>query len=1373
MLECLNLDNPDIQEWIKKEGIVTTYSEYLNRGELPNYKDWTGKTVTTEQAKELLDIFLPIDNFKIDKLSNLMDSLPVNTAAAYLQQVLYLSENPQKADVYEEGFHAIMDTLVSEEEKKQVLKAGQYVLGNRLKKEGTTINNYVKELVAKYPTIYGKMSKEQALERAFEEEIASMFVDSFNNKNYLKEESELKKQLSPLFGDNAEMIAKILSKIFRFFKSLFSKYEQNRDTIDVFFSDIKAGKYKGKSVNGDGSTIPSTRLLELSIDEYDEDIEEEVSYTKGYTSEDTQRVVRNIGSIFFQLEAERVYPTVDERVRESIKLFFKLDKDFSNVDILSDSNTEAFNGLVEDVKEYVEVFSSIVDFESETAESEEETTNEFAKFDSSSNENSTFESSYSKQLKLRIGKTGRVKDVFYKEDTGLDFPIKLIESVNVLNVYYSFARSLGNTSSDKDRWNRLYAFSKLEGNPDAKAFVDTLLYDLFRDKVDGNLEFDTAVKKIKELYDSKTSGFLIFPEEGLETISSVNSSIINGILKGFDLWKRSEYVMTWDNTLKESALFDANLENVKKSQYNNWVANLQNKYEIKPANYESKSYSYAQANTVEKFNEYYQSIRNFFIDHNIQVSDAYLKYSLLANTLDVNSLIQDNSELASLYKDFKIPLSLTITPERWGYIKKGIIGYMETGNESFITGVVNGKKNLDLGIEGQLNSIAEGNGYFDERIPDNTFKSADGKTKYNYQNKTFFLQKINEILKNPTDRDVYRTKIGDGYLTEGQEFIDENYLFKNFSTKEWKSYFTNGDIKTFSANGLRQSDSIPGEKEKRESDGVSAGDMSTRDFSVYLLNTAVANKLGSSSMTGVYVGNFEASKTYEFVNLPFIEDLIDNKNGASDKAIDLIKEEFRKEYERIRKYSQTINTDNKFTKYNTGKLLKVEYDNEGNYFYLPYKESKGIRTVDFGNFRAMQFSDHVANLADDSAFTLSKEDIESLNTILNSTKEDVVSATVELSNNLISSALLNKEFEMDSEVIKTGLETISNNFVDYLNEQGVINNNENVLLDKIYENTNKKYGFKEGDLSGNIKKMILSNMFNTMFLNQLLHGDQALLYKNDQVDMFKRFKGRNAAINSFNTSTIAPDLGIEEEWNEMNVVVHSEIESKSGIDGENIDQADAQNYTTTKYMRYAMYSMGRLTKDHSQLLDYIEQGEDTTILESKIFNMSLFTPILKTVFFDGYTYLKKSDFMLSKRLTSTFKKLSEEDMSNLSSYGKEVNNRWRPVKGATKEVVKWSDGNYYEVIPRPDKAELHNRRKAMEGWRYTEATDSWTYTGNEIMLSMPISASKMLNVNTLKGHDLRSEELDKSVRKIDLKYYGLQLIQHYHNKQETYQLIQH
>jgi len=1395
MKDCLMLDNLDVQEWIDKEGINTTYEEYLKKGYLPDYKDWTGKEVSTDTAKDILNSFFGLDTFNVQvkDFSNLMYSLPANTAAAYLQQVIYLNQNPQKADVYEEGFHAIMDVVISADEKKEVLKAGQSVLRARLKSEGKTINQYIKELVTKYPTIYGRLSAEKALERAFEEEVASMFVDSFENKNYLKQEFDLSKKLSPFFGDNAKSIAKILSKIFKFFKDIYNKFLGNQDTLSLFFQNIKDGKFKNNNKvidsNGDNNIVPFTRLLELYTTRFNRISKKETQFlSHSLTSEATQRVIRNVGAIFFQLEGAKLFNTVAERMDESIDLYFKLEEDFKEIDLNSEVNATALEGLKEDVKEYIEVFSSIVDFDSDTVENEEETPNDFAKFDSSANESSTFENSFSKQLKLRIGKTGRVKTIHnydYKGE-GTIYPIKLIESVNVLNVYYSFARTLGNTSSDKERWNRLYAFSNLKGNPDAKAFVDTLLFDLFHshERMEEHVgkEFHVIVEEIKKLYVAKVAGFNIFPENGI-TISSTNAMIINSILKGFDLWKRSEYILKVNTISRQTELFDANLESIKNSQYKTWVNSLQEIFNVDAKNKDNKQYveveqiKWENPETTQSFNDLLNRLKSYFGNLNIQLSDEYLKYSILSPMVDSKREIvfENDPALRSLFTNFKIPNNALLTPDTTAQINTRVKRFMVAGD-------INNVTNFKQGMVRYLKSIAEGNGYFDERIPDNTFKGADGKTKYNYQNKTYFLQKIDEILKNPTKALTYKTLIGKQlneetqqyeniYLKEGFEFISDNYLLKKFAN-EYKAAIDAGDIFSFSANGLRQSDSYTDmatmQTVTTESDGLSVGDMSTRDFAIYLLSAAVTKKESAAATTPIYVGNFEASKTFEFVNLPFIKGLFTGEK-VSTVAIDLVKKEFEKEFNRIVRYAKNINTT-KYDKYNSSSIAKITYgtDTLKDFFYIPFTLKNGKKQVNFSAFRSMQFSDHVGNLIDDVHYNLSQEDQDKINSILNDASSDTTEFTTKdftLQDNLLTKALLGKPFDVSNEIVETGINNVLNGTLDYIKEEGIIDNQNNLLLDNSYEKANTNFEFKDNALQGNIKKILLSNMLNTMFLNQLLHGDQALLYKNDMVDMFKRFKGRNAAINSMNTSTIAPELGIDKVWESMEVIVHDEIKGISSIDGKPIDKADAQNHTTVNYMRYAMYSLSRLTRDYSQLFDIIEQGEPISAkLEKKIFDLSLYIPVLKTVFADGYTFFKKSDFMLTKQLTSLMNPITKEFAETQGDF---INGRWKHKIGATVETVRWSDGSYYEVVPRPEKnttkEPLHDRRKAMEGWRF--ANDGWSYSGREIMLSMPISASKMLNLNTLKGSDLKSDKIEGSIRTIDLKYYGLQVeSSHPHDK---------
>ena len=1397
-MNCLDLNNNDVQEWISKEGIETTYKEFLDKGYLPDYKDWDGK-ISIPSAKLLLDKFLPIDSFRIETLSNLMYSLPVETQAAYLNQVIYLSEHPKKEDVYEEGFHAIFDTLLNTDEKKQALKAGQAVLANRLKKDGITINQYVKDLVNKYPTIYGALKGEDRFNRAYEEELASLFVDSFEYKNEFNSEFELTKKLQPLFGDSAKSIASIINKVFIFFKKLFQMYDANRDTINTLFNQIKNGELKGRVIKGENATtVPATRLLNLYNTEYDDFLEEDIkTITHALTSEETQKVIRNVGAIFFQLEEAKVLPDFDSKINEAIKLYFELDKEFNSVDINSNDNKESIDYLKEDVKDYIKTFSSLIDFEDESVESEEETSTEFAKYNSSANESSAFDSSYSRQLKLRIGKTGRIikyeengvlKSYYTKTVNGKEIKLKLIESVDVIKVYYAFARALGNTSNDEERFNRLLKFADLSDNTDTKAFVDQLLYDLFASKVDyikdTQDDFDAKVAEIKRLYGLQAPGFIIFPKNDDDvTISSNNASIINSILKGFDLWRRTDIIVTFDAVNKIAKAFDVNLNNVQNIQVNQWLANIEDN---KLSNFKPTIYNtFGGITTLETLDRVVNDIYNTLDKSGIKLSRNYIKYSVAKEATkgildnDTQDTLLSNSEIIDLLNNFKLPETTVLTKDVLGFIYTGLNNYYETGNVKVLSDFSN-----KASIKGRLQDIAQGNGYFDENIPDNTFKGADGKTRYNYQYKTYHLQKIDEILKNPTNLDTYKVLVAkDEYLEEGMEFIKDNYLFNKFNT-DYKDKIAKGEIYSFSASGLRQQDvyKIDGKEVKVESDGESIGDMSNRDFMIYLLNLAAGLGTNSKGTLPVYFGNYEASKTYEFINLPIIKNLLDDENRLTELGINLFKAEIEKEYNRIKKLSQG-NIDTIYTKYNSGNRIKIN-NPDGSHFYIPFTEKNGVKTINFANFRGQQFSDYVGGLLDDRHYNIPDDILTTLNTLINKpdTTEFTLDSPLDVGDNLLMNAILGNNIPDINDSVKSNVENILDNTINMFESEGIIGNVEDnkgktkydvILLDNFYNGNknNAEFGFKTNDLKGNLKKTIVSSLLNTMYANQLMQGDQALLYKNDAVDMFKRFKGRNAAIVSFNTSTIAPKLGIYNKWITLDYVVHSEVEAKSGINLGGIDQADAQNYTTVNYMRHALYSLGRLTPEMAKVLDAIEQGEDISKWDKQIIELELFTSVLKTVHFDGRNYLKKSDFMLSKRLTSKFNKITEQEAllhgnlivteeivkdKTVKSYKWELKKPKDGKPGATKEIVRWSDGSYYEVVPRQEKLLLHDRRKVMEGWRYKDKDNSWTYTGKEIMLSMPISASKMLNRNTLKGHDLKAVK-DENVNTLDLQYYGLQV----------------
>ncbi len=448
-MNCLNLEDRDVKQWVDNVGLVTTYAEFLKNGYLPDYSQWkqynTG--ISMEETRDVLNSILPLDKFQIKPLTDLMDSLPLETVGAYLNQVIYLTENPSKSEIYEEGFHAIFDKLVTEEDKQVLLKASQSLLANRLKKQDKTINSYLKEIESKYLEVYNNQSKEDKLKRLFEEELAGMYVDSLQYNNPFIYQKNIKDTLKSVIGESlADKVSQVLTKLFQLFKSLFKMYDRERQTIDLFFKEINEGKYKNAPIikGYNSQTVPFTRLLELVAEKESKLLKKTVNVVKVFTPEQTQSAIRNIGAIYFQLESEKLVSKQEDRINKAVELYFELMNEYNSgyykdINIDSDKNKEAVDYLKQDIKEYIDEFKSIVDFDSDVIESEEETSNSFNDYESSADEKDPFDSSYSRQLKLRIGKTGRVVYLKQKQIEGKDVYLKLIESVDVHKTYYAIA----------------------------------------------------------------------------------------------------------------------------------------------------------------------------------------------------------------------------------------------------------------------------------------------------------------------------------------------------------------------------------------------------------------------------------------------------------------------------------------------------------------------------------------------------------------------------------------------------------------------------------------------------------------------------------------------------------------------------------------------------------------------------------------------------------------------------------------------------------------------------------------------------------------------------------------------------------------------
>jgi hypothetical protein len=729
------------------------------------------------------------------------------------------------------------------------------------------------------------------------------------------------------------------------------------------------------------------------------------------------------------------------------------------------------------------------------------------------------------------------------------------------------------------------------------------------------------------------------------------------------------------------------------------------------------------------------------------------------------------------------------------------------------------------GALGRVKRMARGNAIFDEAVLESSYKNAEGKSVYAHQSKTFHLEffrwfqqpsltKLKQIQKGNRTLVRFDEAGQPVYLAEDADFYQSNYFLNQFLANPlWQRHRTK--FTHFSIDGIRGQELIGtgagqvfAKKDGDRTDGLTFKGMSPREFDTYLANSfftgmekawemgvvqrAIGGKLervGTKPdliLTPVYLGNLETAGTADLMQVPFIDRLLLSNGALSTKALGLLKEEIRKEYDRIQRSHKNlfaiepvdgqqtpavrrIQPEYEFDNYNTGKTALATYTDASGTHYL-------VVPKDAGSYRTLQFSDSIRGLIDESYMRLRGEQPISDN---------------HWQYNLVVQALKGVPFNELSfldDVLQKGVKRILDAHWQHVLDNGLVTlpqnaygTNGHTLLDPGYFKANPETGFLDAGkpvyqehgfkqvgyridvpaLRHNLGSKFLSDYLNVLSLNQLIHGDAALLYKNDGADMFKRFKGRNGAIISFATHILIPEWGIDRPNDYFRYGILSEREGTSDIDGKGVDEADAQNWESVQARRRALHGMGRLDAFQARMLDKIESGQQLTLAEEKrlLASGQVYNP-LKTVAFDGQHYLKKSDSMLSRQLTSLPTQISRADFEALGGridpYGRTYYDGLPTLPdGDLSSYVAGNERKYMVWSARPDTAKLHTMRMRLAGFLKTESGWQYQGKGNELDLLMPVSASKMLNRNVYTGDDV-GQLAEENVNRIDLNYYGLQ-----------------
>ncbi len=1320
-MRCLN-PNRNTFDFAANIGANSTFDFFKNStySNLPEFKVFANNnTIVYSQAalENIIEKFLPKNVFAVQHLNRIVQQLPVESKAAFFKDVLYFGENVSKEDVAEETFHAIFQRLIPSNIRDRYLEEGKGLVEN--------VDQKILELKASQPIIYGNLTKDQAKERVIEEAIAAAYVDYFV------------KNTTPT--DKKNGVLTLLSNLFKWLRNLFYSAKQNESDLELFFGDILKGNFAKSTVqNTNESEVPTLRLVEYTgVDDNG------FAVRKTLNNKESDGMIASIASIVIELDdklSAEQKDNLDLKTR-SKRISFAINKlrDFylKNGDNFKASALEIYSKtffnketkkpdkeispslqhLKEDVNKYLNVVTGRVQQEEKEVDEDDEA--ELLGSDTIAANEKGFDG-LSAWIRNYISTTG--KEIGSFEIDGVENMIKIFEVIDKGKIYYSLARAMQNSTTEIERLYKLVEIASLGTNSDTRILVTRVIRDVrSTNSTDSDRKvFDDFQKDVRDLYrtwksDKVTHRAII---NQIPNLNKDKQFILQTLLQGFNLWNRENYQVNVD------------------------IEKLEGKDVITTKAYPANQNSATEVQ-IQMWENYFDDVRDG-IDvgrvSDLQVDIANGK-NLFNNLTEVFSMLFGGMDasyinyLTNPSNDNSIggTYSNTGTLADVAEILK-VVGEDLKVKESILF------KNED-GAVARLKKLAVNTAKVNERVIESTYKDAENKTRYSYQNKTFQLFMFNEFF-NSNHIEEYKNKItsntlyeySDGkFLTQASRFLYDNTNVETkkglnhvlFSSEKWKEALSNGLY--YSIDGLTT-----------KIGAATFGGMENRDFFLYKLHLQFQRT--NNGMQPIHINLMESKRTASFKELMIVEGLYDN-NGLTEKASKAFSLEILKELKRmhdekpkviswlqqivsksvpedrvveltrksVMEASSVSAAEGIIEKYHTGKYKVVLDENNHVVDFI----------VDSKQARAFNFTDNLKGF-------LSAKQFEELKEKFFNTTQTFDQVFENLSNNTNFLASVKKGLneyiqEYETEIQKSkGTLPVNTRF-----------GNLNDLKNRTKEQESQ------------FRNDALSQWLNTMWVNQLLNSDSALTVKNDGADFVKRAGGQNAAIQSLVTTFIPPasyNITEADDLSKTRYVVGTDPKGivsfkpkKENGKTNDVDSTDAQSYNTVHAYRKYLYGIGKLSNEIAQLLNKVELGvpfsnEDIQLMRER----GTYLNVLKPVGYDGFFYFKTGTLMLSRELTSHW------NNQNVS----------REILFKEGRFTELNDENNW--VPKRGREALHNLRIAMEK--------------NNVDYYLAQTASKQLTINKLtKEFDKFSdtlqsdEEFQSSINVMDTNFFGQQM----------------
>lgn len=1256
-----------------------------------------------------------------------------------------IQTSAEAAFKYHEAFHAVFTLFLNDEQIDKLLSLARYQVVNKLKTEGKNLSEEVEKMRSLHP-MYAEMTTQELTERYLEEYLADEF-DKF----------KMDQSAPGLLAKIRELFAKLLD----FINSLLGRQSE----LKTFYKSIDKGKFNNVNVQSNKFTRELALVNNPVIEKFKikygykqvETLTGEIIMTPKYVNEsDTQRIVGSVVNSFLH-RVENMPQYNKARVLDGILLdmmkLYQLGPKYSNMSVDKINRLMMFediftsNDAIEDIKKNANVFLELMgytqdledDMEYENAiedEGDRATTEKFGeKFAQGGFK------SFSKYARQYIQSTTYEKqDEFGNQFLDEETQEPLAFGVNSGVIYNGMVKLMSGVTTEEKFIQRLLHF-KNAASEQTVAFINKFLED-------------TGISEESEFQPIK------------------NKRLFNAIYKPFTLFNVSYRSYLIDPRTGKSKSIRANMRDAASNQYNQWQNDFNSNYqdnwskvkqdrvlELMTSINDGLKGEFAISD--EEFAEKAKQLKELERLSGIKIVFEYYKYSALSTLREnfkkqASPLTKDQIDFVKSFDGIPVLLSEDISEIMKTLAKKESpfitfddvqvdntpVGSDEDDNfdsdendpdeivseDEKADEAVKYEKQMNKGNRSRLMRIAEGNSLFDETVLSSSWLNSEFETVSSHQLPNFHLTYLEDVIKNPIALEKLITE--DPYLMDS--YIGQQIL-NNGEFRQALNRLRIDRIDGITARKLTQLEDgtvlANNKLQVNKRDGITYGKFNDREFLLtnilmYLEDQETMRKPGGEEVVSTrhLIRVIESKSTGDTINMPVISTVVGkgNKIKLSEEASKIWLQEFIAEFNRINKV--WADREN---------LEKDILDNY-NDFDNSKSQLRGIKFRTFEDILGPKKSEEYRNLA--------MSDNPTLNT---RQKEEIVK--------LVQDYLLGDP--------KTDNPGLVDTFIYMLDDAGIIKvadngNITNIMLPaEIFGNKMKNptdrmnKGYLGTDFRANISQFFINDYLNTISINKLYYGDQAMSLI-DFVDAVKRAAGAIGSGNNMATSLIEENLGITHSHQNSHVVTHIDPVYKGQYSkSEKQKWADAQTWSTVKTARYNSFGLGRLDKYKAEIFDKLERGVPLTAEEIFGINGTIENnaqlKVEKLVYFDGRTYIKTSVFFLTKELTSQLKLSAKRRIDALLTKAAESEITEKDYLEQVYAIQRNNDN----WVARPGREILHNKRVEMEKFQDENSTTVY---------SIPVSASKMSKRNVSQSLDDFSIS-ERQANKIDNRYMRLQL----------------